>query len=268
MNVIDLRVKLVENLDKQIEKELSELTIPQNYIELEKRIQAGREEHFGIYANVSLNESPAYRNLWVNIGYRERELRRAMGMVLLFSKIGTIEPFYTITTEAMNISEYSEHFWTSYGDFQVKSCSLLDSIGAFLAFVFFGIVDAPMYFNQVIDAIKLKHTHGKRIVLDGEPFILTGKESWNVLLNSQKRYKDVRFWRDEIIHAFSPLMYMRDDALDEEKRSIVRSPTLNAEIALKACIETYNLLRIAPLAADDIAISFIDTNSYHRNYYY
>ncbi len=270
MSVVDFRVRLVENLDKQIQKELTELKLPQEYIDLEKKLLTGRDETFGIEAPVSANEEPVHRNLWVNIGYRERELRRAMGMVLLFSNIDPINPYHLMAEERDNKSEYSEHFWASYGDFQIRSCSLLDSVGAYLAFAFFGLVDAPFYFNQVINSIKLKYIHGKRIVLSGEPFKVTDKDSWDVLFKASQRYSKIRVWRDEVIHAFSPLMYMREDEgdFDEEKRKITRSPTLSADKALKNCKETYYLLKIVPLAADDLAFSFIESDSYHRNFSY
>lgn len=271
MNIVDMRVKIVQSLEQHIERELDELLIPATFVEKEKRILAGREDTFGIEASISGNEEPAFRNLWVNVGLRARELRRAMGMVLLYSNIGPVDPYQQLVTEGNNKLEFSEHFWSSYGDFQIRSCSLLDSVGAYLAFVFFGIVDAQFYFNQVVDALKLKYTdNSERRVLDGEPYKLTGRESWEIIVEAKERYQKIRRWRDEVIHAFSPLMFVRVDGdyVDEERRQILRNPALDANKALEGCKKTYFLLNLVPLAADDLAVSFIGTGSYHRNYYH
>jgi hypothetical protein len=166
-------------------------------------------------------------------------------------------------------SDYSDIFWSSYGDFQAKSCSYFDSIGTYLAFAFFGIFDAPFYFNQVIDAINLKYTSGKRYILDGDPYKLDNRVSWKALLKAKNRYMKVRGRRDEIAHSFSPLMYIKVDeaGLDEKRLLLLRNPSLNSEICVKEAKETYFLLDIIPLAAADIAIDFIATDSYHRNWY-
>lgn len=271
MNIVDMRVKIVQSLEKHIERELRELSIPVKYMENEKIIIAGREDTFGIEANIAGNEEPTFRNLYVNVALRVREFRQAMGMVLLYSNIGPVDPYQKLVAEGKNELEYSEHFWTSYGDFQIRSCSLLDSIGSYLAFVFFGIVDAPFYFNQVVEALKLKHTDSsKRKVLDGEPYKLTGRESWEIIIEAKERYQNkLKRWRDEIVHAFSPLMFARIDGdyIDEERRQILRNPALDAGKALEECKNTYFLLKLVPLAADDLAVSFIGTGSYHRNYY-
>ena len=191
-----------------------------------------------------------------------------MGMLLLFSKIGSIEPF-TATIENKS-ADYSQHFWQSYGDFQVRSCSLLDSVGLYLAFVFYGIIDAPLYFNSVVDSIRLKYDDKNRRVLDGDPFRLKNRDDWNVLWKAKKKYHDIRRWRDEIIHAFSPLMYMLNDNddFDLDKKQILRSPTMNAIKALEECTSAYSLLSLVNIAADNLAVSYVNTNSYHRNHYH
>ena len=271
-DIIDLRIKILNNLEDQVERELSYLKTPPEILQKEHDILNGRERDFGVEAKVSENEHSTFRNLWLNVGFRERELRRAMGMTLLYYHVGPIDPYLRVViSKKESVADYSEQFWISYGDFQIKSCSFLDSVGAFLAFAFFGIFDAPLYFNQVIDCLDLKYTHQlKRIILDGEPFSLQGRRSWDVLKDAKKRYQEVRKWRDEVIHVFSPLMYLRidDDWMESEMRQILRTPELKAAEAIQECKNSYWLLNLARIAADDLAYDFISSHSYHRDYYY
>ncbi len=281
MNVVDLRIKFIQSLEQQIKKELNELQTPSKYIDKEEKILAGRKKDDFIYIvgnNISESEAPTFRNLTLNNFFRLKELKRAMGMLLLFSNAMVSEAmikidmshFFNQSDEKENKASYIEHFWTSYGDFQIRSCSLLDSIGNYLAFVFFGLVDSPLYYDQVIDSIKLKYTCSKnRIVLNGDPFQIKDRESWKVLTNARKRYKTIKQWRNEIAHAFSPLMYRLtgDEYFDHERRNLLRTPTLDANKVLEESKETFYLLCLIPLAANDLAQAFIGTNSYHRNFY-
>lgn len=281
MNVIDLRVKLIQSLEQQIKKELSELQIPSKIIDRKDKLLSGRTKEellSNVGNNISESEAKTFRNLKSNNIFRLREFERAMGMLLLFSRtpIDTSEiqldpdMFRLFYDDRDNIAAYTELFWTSYGDFNIKSCSLLDSIGIYLAFVFFGLIDAPLYFNQIIDTIKLKYTKEKRVVVDGDPFTLQERESWKILCDAKARYHKIRSWRDEITHAFSPIMYRLTDVsdLDYTRRKILRSPTLDVKKILNAAEETYYLLGLVPLAANDLAEAFIGTDSYHRNFYF
>ncbi len=268
--IINLRLKLIKAIDQQIEKELSELNIPEHYLEKEKTILAGREKDFGIEANISANELPAFSNLWVNVAFRQREFDRAMGILLLYGNVGPVN-FDGIISSDKSKANYSEHFWISYGDFVTKACSFLDSIGGFLAFVFFGIVNAPFYFHQVVDSLRSKYTYPSKLkYLDGEPFGLEGKESWGVLVDAQKRYNEVKSSRNEFIHAYSPLMYwlIDDEYMDEAKRQIVRKPTLDAGAVIDKCKEIYYLIKLVPIAADDISATFAGSGSYHRDFHH
>jgi len=269
VELIDLRKRIVENLDKQINKELSEFVIPRDIMNRKEKLLNGKDEdEIFAEAKIADNEFETFINLWLNNAYRFREIERAMGMLLLFYKTGSIEPY--ISAIENKSADFSQHFWQSYGDFQVRSCSLLDSVGLYLAFVFYGIIDAPFYFNNVIDSIKLKYGDNKRRILDGDPFKLKNRDDWKVLLEAKRRYGDIKRWRDEVTHAFSPLMYMLDgnDEFDLGKKQILRSPTLNAEKAIEECKKSYCLLSLVNIAADTFAVSFINTNSYHRNHYH
>lgn len=261
-------IELLLKLDDLIEKEIQSLEIPMEHIEIKNRMLEGRSDEFDFDINISMNEFPAHLNLWMNNSYRQRELQRAMGLLLIYSKTGSINNWQCLNENERSRPDYSEHFWASYGDFQIRSCSLLDSVGAYLAFAFFGIIDAPFYFNQVIDSISLKYSNtSERMILDGDPYRLKDQDGWKILLKSKKRYSETRRWRDEILHVFSPMMYTTVEN-DLEQKRILRSPSLNSEKALEECKETFYLLSNVTIAADQIVSSFVNTDSYHRNYYY
>lgn len=284
MEIIDLRVKLVQSLEQQIKKELSELQIPSKVVEKENKLLSGRKKDDLLYnfgSEISETEADTLRNLTLNNCFRLREFERAMGMLLLFSStvvntstielLNDPETFRRMYDDGRDhIAAYTEFFWTSYGDFNIKSCSLLDSIGVYLAFAFFGLMDAPLYFDQVLKAIKLKFTYGKRTVIQGDPFKLEGRESWEILCDARKRYDSIKNSRNELIHVFSPLMYRLTDSddLDYKRRQVLRYPEHNVKKILEQTKKNYFSLWLVPLAAHDLAHAFIGTASYHRDFYF
>lgn len=268
-------IRIIEAYENQINREIEQLEMPEKYKALRDSILRGRdEEEISTDVNISATEHSTFLHLWVNNSYRLRELKRAMGQLLLYSRIGSIDSYQTTTSS--ETADSSEHFWGSYGDFQIKSCSLFDSIGLFLAFSFFGIVDAPLYFHSVIDSIRLKYETNMdkerpRQVIEREPYTVDDKISWVVLKDGRRRYQKIKAWRNEIVHVFSPIMYhtfWEDEWDAQEKRQLLQRTTLNADIALKECKETYFIASLAGIAADELATSYIDTRSYHRDFYY
>ena len=262
------KIELIRQFDKLIRKEIDQLEIPDELREKETRISAGRDQDEIIKSiNISGNEYPALLSLWVNNQIRLHEFEHSLGALLLYNDIGPIYPL-----EESDLSYGSSyHFWTSYGDYWIKACSLLDSVGVYLALVFFGLIDAPLYYNQIIESIALKYAaKGERLVLDGEPYSLSDRESWQLLDQVRKNYQEFRRRRDEIIHVFSPQMYWqyKDNSFDYHMRKILRNPTLDSAKALSACKQSFFTLRLVPLAANDLAASYVGTGSYHRNYYW
>ena len=267
--------EFIETFELQTMKEIEKLEVPEKYRMIRDSILRGREEEeIALDVNISATEHSTFLNLWLNNSYRMRELNRVMGRLLLYSRAGNIDS-YPVTASGESV-DYSEHFWASYGDFEVKSCSLLDSIGLFLAFTFFGIVDAPLYYHNVIESIRLKYECNMdkkktRKVIEREPYKVNGNVSWELLKDARSRYQKIKAWRNEIVHVFSPIMYhtfWEDEFDGQERRQLLQRTTLDSVTALNECKETYFIVTLAGIAADDLAASYIDTPSYHRNFYY
>lgn len=267
-NILDT----IKYIEEEIEVELNKLTIPKEYIEIEKEILSGREEDsITLNVPISENEHSTFSNLQMNNSYRVREVNRAMGTLLLYYHIGPVRDYWETVRNGK--ADESEHFWSSYGSFLISSYSLLDGIGVYLSFVFFGLFDAPLYFNQVIEAIKLKYSNGTRRILEGDPFnqLLLNNKSWGILLKAKEKYNAMKQNRNEFAHVFSPLMYKTfedEDWLNNEIHQFLKRPDLNAEKAINECKGIYFLLRLAPLAADNLASLYIGSGSYHRDFYW
>ncbi len=75
MEIIDLRVKLVQNLEQQIKKELSELQIPSEVVEKENKLLSGRNKDDLLYfgSEISETEADTLMNLNLNNYFRLRE---------------------------------------------------------------------------------------------------------------------------------------------------------------------------------------------------
>jgi len=211
--IIDLRKRLLKNIHTHTHRELEGLIVPKKFIERKAALLGDRKEMTKEYvhwfadnmlksAGYLWGESKVFNALSLNLVWREAELKDAMGMLLLSSNVGSL------TIDNLDGPEYTDHndrFWTSYGDFQIRCCSFLDSVGIFLAFSFFGILNSPLYFDQTIDTIKTRYDSSKSII-DNETFNLKAREDWKVLLDARKRYKKIRLWRDDILHNISPIM--------------------------------------------------------------
>jgi hypothetical protein len=274
-NIIDLRKRLIKNIDKHIHKELQDLIVPKRSIERKAILLGDRKEMTKEYvfwfADNALNneiylygESKVFSALNKNLLCRESELEHAMGMLLLSSNLGH---YYFEDLVGPEYADFSTDFWTCYGDFQIRSCSFLDSVGIFLAFSFFGILNSPLYFDQVIDAIKTRYDSSNSII-DNETFSLKAREGWKVLIDARKRYKKIRLWRDDIVHNISPIMNIPDSGEEKDtKQGLLRFPNLNAEICLKESKETYFLLSLVPIAASDISFDYFKSPSFNRKYW-
>lgn len=277
--------KLLRILKENVQLKLSELAIPDDIKSYFQKLASISEEEQCLPKGISDAEYKFVLALQSNLFHKRQELDWAIGLMLLFSELGPDTPYFWLwetfgdfEKKGKPRAEYNFDFWQSVGDCTVKACSFFDALGGYLSFVFFGLTENRLYYNDVIDAIKVKYSEKstqkkwQHFPLIEDPFNLDRFVGWEVLRKSRKMYQDLKIWRNVIVHNFSPLLRTKwFDWPEEDSWFDSCVPFLAERSALEvksSLIEHYFFSRLAKLGAEEIAQAYCGTDSYHRNFYH
>jgi len=277
--------KLVRVLRENIELKLSELAMPNEIQSYFQKLASVSEDN--LPSGISDAEYRFVLALQSNLFHKRQELDWAIGLMLLFSELGPDTPYFWLfetfgdfEKEGKPRAEYNSGFWQGVGDCTVKICSFFDALGGYLAFVFFGLIENPLYFHQVMESLRGKHSWSYKLkqpdriqlIQEGDPFNLDEFVGWEILWESRNRYQELKIWRNTFIHNFSPMLRTRyfDTHIDWlTYDALVPFLAKLSSLEVKSrLIEHYFFARLARLGAAQIAEGYCKTGSYHRNYYH
>lgn len=277
--------EVVRLLRQYIDSELSKLDPPKSIQRYLSKLGSMSEEEINTPSGISDAEHTFALALQSNLYFRRQELDWAVGMMLLFSELGPDTPYFgwfeiweVSQGRQVTRAEYNFDYWQSVGDCTVKICSFLDALGGYLAFIFFGLTENPLYFHQVVDSLRGKYSRSFNrkadripLVQEGDPFNLDEFIGWEILWETRKHYQNLKAWRNVLIHNFSPLLRTKihdlEDSLSFDSLVSFLADRSPSEVKTDL-IEHYFFARLARMGAVQVAEAYCRTSSYHRDFYH